>query len=426
MLLLRSARVISPPDGLDTVCDLRVTDGRVAELGVDLSASDARVIDCRGRAVLPAFVDLVAELPDPGMSWREDLRSGSLSAAAGGFATVLVSPVNDPVLDQGALAQGLVLRGQGAPGARLLMAGALTMGLDGAELAEIGSMLDEGCVAISDGGRATKDLSILRNALEYTRPFGAPVLLRPGIPSLESRGCMHEGAISMQIGLRGIPAASEEVGLAAIIALLRLTGGRVHITHLSTERSVSLLSQARAEGLSISASVAARSLMLTDEQVSISGYSSATRLLPPLRPESDRRALCRALADGLLDCVSSDHQPWTRVEKEVEFERCDPGAVGFESAFAATLTALDGDLPLVARVLACQPARVIGREACIRVGAPADLVVVDPNVQRPVGPPRLSRGVNEPLQGLNLRGRVELTLVDGVVRHSLTDRPSTR
>lgn len=426
MLLLRSARVISPAEGLDQVADVRVDGGVIAEFGVDLPAGDARVIDCRGRAVLPAFTDLVAEIPDPGASWREDMRSGSLSAAAGGFATVVVSPINDPVLDQGGMAHGLVSRGQAAPGARLLMSGALTMGLEGAELAEIGSMLEEGCVAISDGGRATKDLSVLRNALEYARPFGAPVFLRPGTPSLESRGCMHEGSVSMQIGLRGIPAASEEIGLAAIIALLRVAGGRVHITHISTARSVELLRQARSEGLSITASVAARSLILTDEQVSISGYSSSCRLLPPLRPEADRRALCQALAHGDIDCVSSDHQPWTRVEKELEFERCEPGAVGLESAFSAALTALDGDLSLVARVMAQRPAQVLGRSAAIRVGAAADLVVVDPNVQRPVGAPRYSRGVNEPMMGHALRGRVELTLVDGVVRHSLTDRVAIR
>lgn len=425
MWLLREARVVSPEDGLSEVLDLRVVDGRVAELGRGLAAGDAPEVDGRGRAVLPAFTDLVAEIPDPGQEWREDVSSGSLAAAAGGFATVLVSPVADPVLDQGGLAAAAVARGQAAPGARLLRAGALTMGLQGQQLGELGSLIAEGCVALSDGGRPVEDLAILRNALEYARPFGAPVLLRPGVPSLEARGCMHEGATSLQIGLRGIPAASEEIGVAAIVSLVRLTGARVHLSHLGTARGLELLLQAQAEGLPLSASVPARNLVLTDEAVGRSGYDPRFRLLPPLRTEDDRQALVQAVREGRI-AVCSDHQPWTRVEKEHEFERAEPGSVGLETAFSATLTALGGDLVAAARALASLPARVLGRSARIAVGEPADLVLVDPHVQVPVGPPRRSKGSNEALQGLALRGRVEATWRQGERCPALSERGPIR
>lgn len=411
-LVLRGGRVLCPASGTDQVLDLRIVDGRVVERGAHLEAGDARVIDCAGRAVLPGFVDLVADLADPGATWREDLRTGSQGAAAGGFTTVLASPATEPVIDSGAVAAGAVQATRGLPGARVLRAGAVSLGLKGQELAEMGTMLEEGCVALSDGGLAMGDAAVLRNALEYARPFGAPVLLRPALPSLETRGCMHEGKVSLEIGLRGIPAASEEVGLELILALVRLTGSRVHCSHLTTARSVALLRQAQDEGLPVTGSAPARSLLLTDAWVRDHGYDPAGRLLPPLRPEADRLALLAAVRDGVIG-LCSDHQPWTRVDKELEFERATPGATGLETAFSAALTALDGDLPAVVSALSVAPAAVLGRLARLAEGDVADLVVVDPDATWTVGPPRWSRSDNEPLRGRSLRGRVHLTLVDG-------------
>ncbi|NOY27346.1 MAG: dihydroorotase [Oligoflexia bacterium] len=413
MLLLRQGRVVCPSTGVDRVLDVRVLDGQIAEIGVDLAAGDARVVDCAGYALLPAFVDLVADLADPGTTWREDLRSGSLAAAAGGFATVLASPATDPVVDSGAIAQGLVDASHDLPGARVQRVGALTVGLLGQELTEMGSMLAAGCVAIGDGGRTVSDAAMLHNALSYARPFGGVVLLRPGQRALEARGCMHEGQTSVQLGLRGIPAAAEEIGIAMVIALVRATKARVHLTHVTTAVGAELLARAKDAGLSLTASVPARSLVLSDTAVSDSGYDSVTRLLPPLRPEQDRLAVCAAVVSGVIDSVCSDHTPWTRVEKELEFERAQPGAVGLETAFSATFTALDGDLPRVARALAVSPAAVLGRTARIVVGDVADLALVDPGFQGPCAPPVQSRSSNEPLVGHALRGRVLATVVSG-------------
>lgn len=417
MLLLSGGRVVCPTTGVDRVLDLRVANGVITELGEDLDPGGARVVDCRGAAVLPGFVDLVADLADPGFTWREDLDSGSRAAAAGGFTTVLASPATDPVVDSGAVVAGLLDLAAAARGARVLRAGAVTVGLQGAQLAEMGTMFELGCAALSDGGHALGDAAVLRNALEYARPFGAPVLLRPAVPALEQRGCMHEGDVSVQIGLRGIPAASEEIGLALVIALVHTTGARVHLTHLTTARAVRMLALAKADGLPITASVPARSLLLTDRDVRDSGYDSATRVLPPLRPEADRAALCHALTSGVVDAVCSDHSPWTRVEKEHEFERATPGAAGLETAFAAACTALEGDLGALARVLAVGPAAVLGRSARLARGEVADIVVVDPDAELEVGPPTLSKACNEPLRGRTLRGVVRMTLVDGRVVH---------
>lgn len=415
-LLLRGGRVVCPASGTDQVLDLRIVDGRVAERGAALSAGTARVLDCAGLAVLPGFVDLVADLADPGSTWREDLRTGSMGAAAGGFTTVLASPATEPVIDSAAVAAGAVLATRGLPGARVLRAGAVSLGLKGQELAEMGSMLEEGCVALSDGGLAMADAAVMRNALEYARPFGAPVLLRPGLPSLETRGCMHEGHISLEIGLRGLPAASEEVGLELILALVRLTGAKVHCSHITTARAATLLARARADGLPVTGSAPARSLLLTDAWVRDHAYDPAGRLLPPLRPEADRQALVAAVRAGQLG-LCSDHQPWTRVDKELEFERAVPGALGLETAFGAALTALDGDLGAAARALAVGPAAVLGRQARLDVGDVADVVVVDPAATLTVGAPRWSRADNEPLRGRSLQGAVVHTLVEGVIVH---------
>lgn len=224
---------------------------------------------------------------------------------------------------------------------------------------------------------------------------------------------MHEGPISTRIGLRGIPAASEEIGVAQIIALAERTGAPVHLTHVTTARAIAHVAAAQAAGLSITASVPARHLLLTDTFIETSGYNTAARLLPPLRPEADRAAACAAVRSGVL-MIGADHVPWTQVEKELEFVYARSGAVGLETAFSAALTALD-DLPLVVEAMSCRPAAVLGCEAAIRPGAVADLVLLALGSSAPLGSSRVSRGVNEPLVGQLLRGVVRASIVGGRV-----------
>ncbi len=417
MRLLEGGRVLCPATGLDQVADVLIDDdGRVSALGPDLVGrqglrrQDCQVIDCSGAVVMPGLVDLVCDVADPGTTWREDITTASRAAAAGGFTALLASPATDPTVDSAAVAAGVVEAAQDAPAARVYRAGALTVGLAGADLAEMGSMIAEGCIALSDGGRSMADSAVLRHALAYARPFGAPVLLRPGEPSLERQGCMHEGRISVEIGLRGIPAASEEIGLARILGLVRTTGAAVHVSHVTTARSVAMLAQARSEGLPVTSSVPARQLVLTDAYVRDSVYDTAARLLPPLRSEADRQALIEGLRAGVIDTICSDHVPWSQVDKELEFERAAAGAVGLETALQAACTALEGDLPLIARAMATAPAGILGLQRRIAVDAPADLVVFDPAVDAAVETPRWSKSRNEPLRGVTLRGMVRATI----------------
>jgi dihydroorotase len=407
-LRISGARVVCPLSGVDEVRDLHVRDGLVcADAG-----PEARVLDGRGLAILPGFVDLSAHLGDPGYLWRETLETGSLSGAAGGFTTVVASPDTDPVVDRGPLLANLVQRAATVSGARVRFAGALTERLAGEDLAEIGCMVDAGAAVISDGGRAMADTLVLRRALEYAQPFGVPVVLRPAEPDLEMDGVVHEGPVALRIGLRGLPSASEEMGTGRAVALARLTGARVHLHGVSTAQAVRQVRMAREQGLNVTCSIPARNLLLTDEEVERSQYNTALRLLPPLRTEADRQALVEAVRDGTA-MVTAAHFPLSRVEKEHEFERSAPGGAGLESAFAATFTALEGDLKLVAEALGTRAAVVLGDSGALRVGCRADFVVVDPGAENHIDTPQHSMGVNEPLAGQVLRGAVKATMVAG-------------
>ncbi|MDP6935154.1 MAG: amidohydrolase family protein, partial [Myxococcota bacterium] len=396
----------------DAELDVLVDGSRIAGVGRDLAAEGARRLDCRGSYVLPGLVDLCSVLGEPGMAWRETLQTGAQAAAAGGFTTVVASPATDPVVDRESTAVDCVARMKNIEDAELLQAGALTMGLDGKELAELGLMLEAGCVVLSDGGRGIADSLVLRNALDYVRAFSGLVVHRPVDPVLEGRGCMHEGETSTRIGLHGVPGEAEEIGVARAICLARLTGARIHLSHVTTRASLVWLRRAREEQLPVTAGVPARHLLLTDRDVEQSGYDPSFHLAPPLRPEADRLALVEAVRSGLVDCVHADHVPWSRVEKEHEFARTEPGAVGLESALAAAWTALGTDPATVARSMAVNPAALLGRTPRIEEGARADLCVVREG-PRTVSASRRSLGCNEPLVDREVNAAVVATISRG-------------
>lgn len=409
---LRGGRIVCPATGRDEIGDLWIRGGKI------VAAMDAKepinTIDCVDKVIAPGFTDLGAELCDPGKTWREDLKSGSEAGAAGGFTTIVASPRTDPVLDTPVAIADTLNRCMTVSGARVEVSGALTVNLDGTQMSELGLMVDAGAVALSDGRKPMMNAALLRRSLDYARPFGVPVMLRPGDTDLEGAGVMHEGQVSTQIGLRGIPAAAEEIGVAKGIALARLTGAKVHLSQVTTSGSVELLRSAKASGVRVTASVPARHLVLTDREVDRSVYSTATRLLPPLRSEQDRGALTGGVADGTVDCVSADHVPMTSLEKELEYMHAKPGAIGLETAFSAAMTAL-GDVNLVVAALAVKPAKVIGRDAQLTEGSVADVVVLDVATQRTVRGPFRSKGQNEPLEGAVLNGQVIATIRDGCI-----------
>jgi dihydroorotase len=413
-IVLRGGRVVCPASQTDVLADVWIRDGKIAGLGDSASGVAGREIDCTGVIIAPGFTDLGAELCDPGICWREDLSSGSEAAAAGGFTTVVASPKTDPVVDNPVAVSEILGRAQGVSGARVEIAGALTLGLKGESLSELGLMVEAGAVAFSDGRIPMGNSGFLRRSLDYARPFGVPIFLRPGDTDIEGAGVMHEGEVSVQIGLRGIPAASEEVGVGRAIAMARLTGARIHLSHVTTEAALTLMRSAKAQALSVTCGVPARHLLLTDRLVDESVYDTATRLLPPLRSEADRAACVAAVLDGTIDCITADHVPMTPLEKEVEFMHAKPGAMGLETAFGAALTALR-DVGATVRALAVGPAAVLGRRASIEVGVQADLVVFDPEAEAVVAGPFRSRGLNEPLVGRSIQGRIHLTICNGCI-----------
>lgn len=413
MRLLRGGQVCCPSSGRFGPADVLLDGDRIAAVGSFDAPPDAEVIDCAGAVIAPGFVDLASELGDPGEPWREGLEHGSHVAAAGGFTTVVISPRTVPPLDEPSRVADIISRARQAPAARVLVAGALTVDLKGEALAEMGMLVEAGCEALGDGGESIADLQVLRRSLEYAAKMPVPVFLRPGVPVLEERGTMHEGLVSTRIGLRGIPAAAEEIGVAQVVALVARTRSPVHLTHVTTARAIRQVAAAVAEGLPVTASIPARHLLLTDGYLETSGYDTAGRLLPPLRSEADRAAACQAVSEGIL-MVGADHVPWTQVEKELEFSYARCGAVGLESAFSAALTAL-GELKTVVEAMSVRPAAVLGREARVAAGRVADLVVLDPEVTAEVSATRRSRGVNEPLAGRALRGAVRACVVGGEV-----------
>ena len=413
-LILRGGRVVCPSTGIDATADVHIADGIVVEAGPDLKA-EGREIDCSGLIVAPGFVDLGAELCDPGYLWREDMVSGSEAGAAGGFTTILASPKTDPVLDTPVAIAEAVSRSTEATGSRVIVSGALTRGLAGEALSEIGLMVEAGARAVSDGRVPVMNAGLLRRALDYVRPFDIPVLMRPGDTELEAAGVMHEGEYSLRVGMRGIPSAAEEIGIARAIALARTTGARIHLSAVTTANGVASLRAAKASGLQISAAVPGRHLLLTDAAVEASVYNTATRMLPPLRSEEDRKACVEGVLDGTLDCITADHVPHSRVEKELEYMYASPGAVGLESAAAAALAGLEGDVVALVQALAVGPAAVVGQRAMIAPDTTADIVVFDAEADHEIAGPFRTRGSNEPLLGRRLPLKVTMTIRDGTI-----------
>ena len=363
--------------------------------------------DAAGAWLVPAFVDLACDPGYPGFPTREDPTSLGAAALAGGFADLVTNPAQEPVFDTPE--HVTELRRSTPGGVRLWPLAALTRRLEGKELSEHGLLAAAGVCGLSDGGRVTEDTVILRNALEYARAFDLRVWLRPADPWLDALGVVHESGLAARIGLRGNPAAAEDIGVARVIALVRTTGASVHLSPLSSAAAVALVRAAQREGLPVTAAVAARSLLL-DEGAHASGrYDTRLRLHPPLRAHEDRLALVAGVHDGTL-LVCADHAPRAPEEKELEFERAVPGSTGLETAFAATLTALDGDLAATVRALSTGPRALLRG---VRPSPPAGYALVELDASGVVQPEaHRSRARNDALAGVRLRGAVRACFPD--------------
>ena len=413
-LQLKGGRLLCTASGVDRIGDLWVHQGRVRHSAPE--GVQAEVIDCTGQVVTPALVDLDARLCDPGYTWRESLSSGGEAALRGGFTTVVANPETDPVTDDPSFVREVIARAGLESKVEIRVAAALTRGLKGEKLSELGLMAEAGASLFSNADHLVSDSLVLRNALLYARPLGLPVMLRAGDADLESVAVMNEGASSALAGLRGLPAAAEELGIARLIALARYTGTHVHVLGVSTKLALAQLKAALASGVPISGSTTALHCLLNDGEILSSGYDTDTRLMPPLRSEEDRLALLEALAEGTLLGVSSAHAPLTRVDKELEFAYATPGAVGLETALSSLLSCVP--LKVALRALSAGPAELLGLERSLRDGAPAELLVLDPSATWTVDPSSFaSKSANTPLGGRQLTGVLSAVIHKGERLH---------
>lgn len=417
-IVIHGGMVVDPANRLEAARDLLIEDGVLRGIdkpGSFFGAGDTG-IDASGLIVAPGFIDMHVHLREPGYEYKETVLTGAQSAVAGGFTVVACMANTNPVNDNGSVTRYIIEKAQEAHLARVFPIGALSKGLKGEELAEIDEMAAAGVVAISDDGRPVMDTNLMRRALEYCSMFNLPVSVHEEDLHLAAGGVMNEGPTSLRLGLKGVPNAAEEVMVARDIALARLTGGRLHIAHVSARGSVVLVRQAKGEGLAVTAEVAPHHFSLTEEAVE--GYNTNAKMAPPLRLAADVEAMKEGLSDGTIDAIATDHAPHHRDEKEVEFDQAAHGIVGLETALPLTLRLVAaGVLPLseAIRKLTINPARILGLPyGTLSSGAPADVTLFDPVRRWRVESAKLrSKSKNTPFDGWELTGKVILTLVGG-------------
>lgn len=416
-LLLKGGRVVDPETGLDEVLDVVVRDGLIAEVGKDLTIPKGQTIDCTEKVVLPGLVDVHVHLREPGKEYKETIGSGTRAAAHGGFTAVCAMPNTDPVCDSGSVVRFVLERAEDDAVVRVYPIGAVTRGQAGVQLAEIGDMVSEGAIAFSDDGHGVQSAGMTRIAMDYIKRFDSVLVAHCEDESLAGDGVVNEGVVSTRMGLPGIPAAAEETMVARDIALAELTGCRLHLAHLSTAGSMALVADAKARGLAVTCEVTPHHLFLDEE--ALERYDTNLKMNPPLRSPADREALVKALLDGTVDCIATDHAPHAPHEKELEFELAPFGTTGLETALPLVNTHLVATGAIgwgdVARLMCHGPRRALGLPtARLEAGYPADITVVDPEAKVEATPEWfVSKSRNSAFLGANLLGKASEVLVGG-------------
>ena len=417
-LLITNVTLFDPAEGiLGGEGALLMKEGRIAPAGTPIPSGTPE-LDGRGGVLCPGFVDLHAHFREPGFEYKETIASGSRAAAAGGFTSVCVMANTSPVNDNDAVTRAILDRAREVNLVRVFPIGAVTRGLEGQELTEMGALAAAGCVAFSDDGRPVSTALMMRRALEYSRIFGRPVIDHCEDLVLSNRGVMNEGSVSAELGLAGIPNASEEVSIARDLSVLELAGGRLHVAHLSTAGGVRLVREAKRRHLPVTAETCPHYFALTDEAVRCHGTHA--KMNPPLRREEDRLAVIEGLKDGTIDVIATDHAPHAPHEKEQEFDRAPFGIIGLETAFSLSLDLVrEGALTFSELIyrLSTRPAELFGLpRGSLRIGGLADLVLLDLSDEWEAGRSGYrSKSRNSPFTGRRMKGRVAATIVGGRV-----------
>jgi dihydroorotase len=425
-LLIKGGRLVDPAQALHTEADLLIEDGVVRRIiGPEESSAaeetEVESVDAAGLTVIPGVIDMHVHLREPGYEYKETIETGTAAAAAGGVTTVACMANTDPVNDHGAVTRFINERAAEAGYVRVKPIGAITRGLKGESLAEIGELKEAGAVALSDDGRSVEQAVVLRRAMEYARTFGLPIISHCEERTLAGRGAMNEGRLSLELGLRGIPAAAEEIIVARDILLAEWTQCPLHIAHASTAGTVRLIRAAKSRGVPVTAEVTPHHLLLTEEAVR--QWDTSTKVNPPLRTQADVEALQEGLADGTIDVIASDHAPHATVDKELEYEAAASGISGVETLVGLSFMLVhSGRLTLEewVRKVSVNPARILSVPGgSLAPGQAADLTLLDLERTWQVEPRHLrSKGKNTPFKGWSIRGQAVMTIVGGRIVYS--------
>jgi dihydroorotase len=420
--LITNGHLIDPSQGFDGAYDLLIEKGRIVTVApkgkIKIPEKGIKIIDASNRYVIPGLVDMHVHLREPGFEYKETISTGTHAAVRGGFTSVCCMPNTSPVNDNAGTTEYILKKAQQEGMCAVYPIGAVTKGQMGEELAEFGMMLEEGCVAFSDDGRPVMNSRVMRRALEYSRVFGVCIISHSEDLALVGKGVMNEGRVSQSMGLAGIPKQAEETMVYRDVALAELTGGRVHIAHVSTEGSVRIIREAKSRGINVTAETCPHYFSVTEK--ACEGFNANAKVSPPLRTDIDIEAIKKGLSDGTLDVIATDHAPHHRNEKQREFDQAPPGISGLETALGLSLNLVrEGimDMTDLVEKMCLRPSLILGLNCgTLSEGAVADVTIVDTEAQYTVDIDKfLSKGKNTPFAGWTLKGRAVATIVKGKV-----------
>ncbi|MEK6657099.1 MAG: dihydroorotase [Nitrospirota bacterium] len=423
-LLIKNGRVIDPANNIDDSLDILVEGAVIKKVARGIKSEDSKVIDAKGKVVAPGLIDIHTHLREPGFEYKETIKTGTMAAAAGGFTAICCMPNTNPINDNRAVTEFILSKSAKEGIVNVLPIGAITKGSQGKALAEIGDMVNAGCVAISDDGKGVMDAEVMRRGLEYTKAFDIPVIAHCEDVNLSSGGVMNEGFASTTLGLRGIPKAAEEVMVVRDIALAELTGAKLHIAHVSSAGSVEWIRIAKKKGIKVTCETCPHYFTLTEDAVI--GYNTNAKVNPPLRTKEDVKAIKVGLKDGTIDIIASDHAPHAVHEKEIEFDYASFGMIGLETSLPLILRLVNEGVLSLNNAIAkatINPARLFKlKKGTLSEGADADITIIDTEKEWVVDVNNLkSKSKNTPFAGMKMKGRAVVTIVGGKIVYEISE-----